>query len=239
MKFFDKVKKFFNSSEEDKISLSRINELFSINGSGDYGNDLSEVVYFVALKVLSESIGKIPIYLLDKDKRRILDHDTTPILQFSTNAYQTPAEFFSMLEYNRNHHGNGYAFCQRNHSGDLESLIPLDPRYVQIWINNTGEFTNLKYFYFFSDPRSGKSYWLNPEDVIHVRSWITEDNGIVGRSVREILARMLQGAKASNKFLSELYNRGLIANLCVRNRLEKTGGKCLQFLLDSTLYLLI
>ena len=216
MKFFDRVKKFFNSSDEDTISLSRINELFSINGSGEYGDDLSEITYYTCLKVLSESIAKIPIYLLDSDKRRVMEHDTTPILQFSANDYQTPAAFFSILEYNRNHYGNGYSFCQRNRSGDLEALIPLDPRYTQIYINNTGNFTNIKYFYLYCDPRTGKSYSLNYEDVIHVRSWITEDNGIVGRSVREILARMLQGSKASNKFLSELYNRGLIANLCVK-----------------------
>ena len=216
MKIFDRVKKFFNSSDEDKISLSRINELFAINGSGEYGNDLSEVTYFTCLKVLSESIGKIPIYLLDKDKRRIAEHETTPILQHSTNQYQTPAQFFTGMEYNRNHYGNAYAFCQRNRNGELEKLIPLDPRYVQIWINNTGEYTNRKYVYLFSDPRTGKSYSLNPADVIHVRSWITEDNGIVGRSVREILARMLQGSKSSNKFLNELYDKGLLANLYVR-----------------------
>ena len=216
MKIFDRMKKFFNSGDEDKISLSRINELFAINGSGEYGSDLSEITYFTCLKVLSESIGKIPIYLLDKDKRRVLEHDTTPILQFSTNHYQTPAQFFTIMEYNRNHYGNAYAFCQRNRNGELEKLIPLDPRYVQIWINNTGEYTNRKYFYFFSDPRTAKSYSLNPEDVIHVRSWITEDNGIVGRSVREILARMLQGSKSSNKFLNELYDKGLLANLYVR-----------------------
>ena len=215
MKFLDRVKKFFNSGDDDKININRFFDFFPRNG-GEYGDDLSEVTYFVCIKTLSESLGKIPIYLLDKDKRRISEHDTTSILQYSTNQYQTPAQFFTVMEYNRNHYGNAYAFCQRDRAGELESLIPLDPRYVQIWINNTGEFSSRKYFYFFSDPRTAKSYWLNPSDVIHVRSWICEDNGIVGRSVREILARMLQGSKASNKFLAELYDRGLIANLCVK-----------------------
>ena len=209
------MKKFFNSSDEDKISLSQINELFSMNGGVEYGDDLSEVTYYTCCKVLSESISKIPIYLLDSDKRRV-EHESTRILQFSTNPYQTPAQFFTTIEYNRNHYGNGYAFINRERDGTLESLIPLDPRYMQIWVNNTGNFKKRSYYYFYSDPRSGKSYWLHPEDILHFRSWICEDSGIVGRSVREILARALQGSKASSKFLSELYAKGLLANLCVK-----------------------
>ena len=173
MKLFDRVKKFFNSAEEDKISMSKIIDLFSRNGGGEYGDDLSEVTYFTCLKVLSESIGKIPIYLLDKDKRRVMDHDTMKILQYKTNFYQTPTQFFTLMEHNRNHHGNGYAFCQRDKKGDLIALIPLDPRYVQIYINNTGEFTDRKFFYLFCDSRSGKSYYLKPEDVIQLLTCIT------------------------------------------------------------------
>ena len=216
MKILDKIKKFFNSTEETKISLSYINELFSRNGGGEYGDDLGEVVYFVCLKVLSESLGKIPIYLLDAEKRRVMDHETMKVLQISTNEYQTPAQYFTISEFNRNHYGNSYSFINRRSNTTLESLIPLDPRYMQVWINNTGNFTNRSYYYFYSDPRSGKSYWLNSEDILHLKSWITEDNGIVGRSVREILARLISGSKASNKFLNELYDRGLLANLCVK-----------------------
>ena len=219
MKLFEKIKKFFNSAEpenDNKITMSTIMELFSRSGNAEYGNDLSEVTYFTCLKTLAESVAKIPIYLLDSDKNRIMNHETIKILQFSANEYQTPAQFLSGLEYNRNHLGNGYAYCERYSNGKLKSLIPLDPNYVQVWINDTSNFTEKKYYYFYQDSRSGKSYWLNPDEVIHVKSWITEDNGIVGRSVREILARLISGSKASNKFLSELYDRGLIANLCVR-----------------------
>ena len=142
MKILDKIKKFFNSTEETKISMSYINELFSRNGGGEYGDDLGEVVYFVCLKVLSESLGKIPIYLLDAEKRRIMDHETMKVLQISTNKYQTPAQYFTISEFNRHHYGNSYSFINRRSDTTLESLIPLDPRYMQVWINNTGNFTH-------------------------------------------------------------------------------------------------
>ena len=180
------------------------------------GEDISEITYFTCLKILSEAIGKIPIYLLNREKKRITEHESYKILQISANEYQTPTQLMTMLEYNRNHRGNGFAYCEREENGELKSIIPLNPLNVQIWINNTEEFTDLKYFYMYSDSRSGKSYWLNPSDVLHVKSWITEENGISGRSVREILARTLSGAKESNKFLNELYSKGLLANICIK-----------------------
>ena len=78
MKIFDKIKKFFNSTDETKISMSYINELFSRNGGGEYGDDLGEVVYFVCLKVLSSNniaIGNFDcsIYILDENFKEIIN----------------------------------------------------------------------------------------------------------------------------------------------------------------------
>ena len=213
---FSAVKKFWNDSSDKTIRMSEIIDLFSVNGGGEYGEDLSEITYFICLKVLSESMGKIPLYLLDSEKRRIKEHDSQKILQVGANSWQTLSQFFTLCEHNRNHFGNSYSFIARRADGELESLIPLDPRYVQIWIDNVSSFDKRRYTYFYSDPRTGKSYWLNPEDVLHFRSWICEDNGIVGRSVREILARTLTGAKASSKYLNQLYSNGMLANLVVK-----------------------
>ena len=215
MKLLDKLKNIFNNSNDKTIKLSEINELFVRSGGSEYGEDLSELTYFVCLKTLSESMGKLTCYLLDEDKRRVKDHESVSILQFRANKVQTPAQYFTQTEYSRNHYGNGYAYIKRKRDGTLESLVPLDARYMQIWINNTVEFTDMKYYYLYCDPRRGKSYWINPEDVLHVRSWISEYNGIVGRSVREILARGLAGAKASSKFLNDLYSKNMLANLVV------------------------
>ena len=210
------IRKILNLGNGEKIKMSEVIDLFSSSGNNvEYGNDISEITYFTCIKTLSESVGKIPIYLLDGDKRRIKDHETNKVFQISTNGYQTPAQFFISMEYARNHYGNGYAYIKRNNLGELESLIPLDSRRVQVWIDNREDFTKRKYYYLYTDSRSGKSYYLNNEDVLHFRSWICEENGIVGRSIREILARSLLGAKASSKFLNELYNHGLIANLAI------------------------
>ena len=228
MKIFDKIKKFFNAanvdnqaepltSGEKKYLMSEIMELFSgKGGGGEYGQDLGEITYMTCLKVLSESLSKIPVYLIDKDKNRVSDNELSYILSVKPNPYQTPSQFFGYLEFCRNHNGNAFCYVSRLPNGKVEGLYPLNPLSVQVWINNTSQFTAFTFYYHYFDPKSGRDFWLNPEDVLHFKSWICDDNGIIGRSIRSILASTLLGAKASAKFLNDLHQRGLIANVAVK-----------------------
>ncbi len=204
----------WNSS--DTVSLSTINELFFNAWNASAGPDISEITYFTCLKTLSEAVGKMPIYIMDANKNRINDHDTAFFLQFKPNPYQSPIQFFTYLEYCRNHHGNGYAYINRLPTGKIEGLYPLDPQCVQIWINNTDQFTGRRYFYFYSDSSSGRTYWIDPENMLHVKSWVQDRSGMAGRSVREILATSMAGQKASTQFLNDLYQKGLTANAVVK-----------------------
>ena len=210
------LKKVFNSSGgENQITMRQIMEMFSGSYSAELGADLSEITYFNCLKVLSESLGKMPCYLMDSDKRRITDHKTTWLLTVKPNKYQTPAQFFTYNEFNRNHYGNAYNYIDRV-DGEISGLYPLDPRSVQIWINTSENFKEIPFFYFYTDTRTGKSYYFKPEEILHFKSWLTDESGLVGKSVREILATSFAGAKASTKFLNELYQNGLTANAVVK-----------------------
>ena len=211
------LKNVFNSSGGgNTISMRQIMEMFSGSYSAELGNDLSEIVYFSCLKVLSESVGKMPCYLIDADKRRINNHDAMWFLSVKPNDYQTPAQFFTYNEYNRNHYGNAYNYINLLPSGKIEGLYPLDARRVQIWFNNSDTFTDRPFYYFYTDDRTGKSYWFKPEEILHFKSWITEENGIAGKSVREILASTFSSAKSSSKLLTDLYQNGLSASAVVK-----------------------
>lgn len=200
---------------EPKISMSTIMELFSGKAYNEI-SDLGEITYFTCLKTLSESVGKMPVYLMDADKRRITNHDTSYLLQVSPNGIQTPTQLFTYLEYCRNHYGNAYAYLYRDSKKELQKIIPLDCRRVQIWVEEGKEFDSRSYRYFYSDDRTGKSYWFKPEEILHFKSWVTEDNCLAGKSVREILATSFSGVKASSKFLADLHQHGLIANAVVK-----------------------
>ena len=204
----------FNSGE--KVSMRDVLEMFSWKASSDLGNDLSEITYFTCLKVLSESVGKLPCYLIDEDKNRIMGHDTMFAISTKPNPYMTPAQFQTLQEFNRNHYGNSYSYINRERNGDLEGIYPLDPMRVQVWVNDTETFTDRPYYYKYYDQKSGKDFWFNPEDVLHVKSWLTEETGLVGKSVREILETTFTGIKAASKFQTDMYNGGMRANAVVK-----------------------
>ena len=200
---------------DSKISMSTIMELFS----GKAYNEISylgEITYFTCLKTLSESVGKMPVYLMDADKRRVTNHDTSYLLQVSPNGVQTPTQLFTYHEFCRNHYGNAYAYMYRDSKGKLRKIIPLDCRRVQIWVEEGKEFDSRSYRYFYTDERTGKNYWFKPEEILHFKSWVTEECGLAGKSVREILATSFSGVKASSKFLADLHQHGLIANAVVK-----------------------
>lgn len=116
MKLLDKIKKKIRNSSDsaDVISLSTINELFFNNQANTGGPDISEITYFTCLKTLAESIGKMPLYLMDENKNRIMDHDVMQLFNVQPNQYMTPIQFFTYLEYCRNHYGNAYAYIAMN-----------------------------------------------------------------------------------------------------------------------------
>ena len=217
MNILNRLKSYFkNDSQGSSMSLSEINELFFSGQSAmQYGTDLSEITYFTCLKTLSEALGKIPVYLMGPDKERKTDHETSLFLSVSPNNVYTPIQFFTYLEFSRNHYGNAYVYVERI-NGKVKGLYPLDPHMVQIWVNNIEKFTSRKYTYYYTDTKLGKSYWLDPEDMLHVKSWVTDRSGLAGKSVREILATNMAGSKASQQFLNDLYQKGLTANAVVK-----------------------
>ena len=77
---------------------------------------LSESTYFACNKVLSESIGKLPLKLHRYTEKHGVetarDHDLYSILHDRPNPYMTSAIFWSTVEFNRNHFGNAYVWIQ-------------------------------------------------------------------------------------------------------------------------------
>ena len=73
--------------------------------------------------MLSESLGKLPCYVIDEEKRRVEGHEVNYALNVRPNEYQTPSQFFTYLEFCRNHYGNCYTYIQRDRSGALEKLL--------------------------------------------------------------------------------------------------------------------
>ena len=185
---------------------------------------LAEATYFACLKVLSESIGKLPLKLQKstskngvstvwRDPRYIVVHDRP-------NPYMTSTMFWSTMEHNRNHFGNAYALIHG--AGTVKnpmSLWILPPDRITIVNDDKDLFNNgaNKIYYVYSSPE-GEIYTFHNEEILHVKSSSTVD-GYVGVSVRERLATTIDGNVNAQKMLNGLYKSGYTAKAV----LEYTG----------------
>lgn len=182
---------------------------------------LSEATYFACMKILAESLGKLPLKMYQSTDKGIIKSDKTElfnILKLRPNPYMTSSIFWSSVEMNRNHHGNAYVWCR--YSGpQLKDLWIMPSEDVSIVIDDKGIIgTKDKMWYRYHDKHTGKQYTFNSGEVMHFKTSTTFD-GIVGKPVRDILKNTVDGGLESQKFMNNLYKTGLTGKAV----LEYTG----------------
>ncbi|UYL94079.1 portal protein [Geobacillus phage vB_GthS_PK5.1] len=184
-------------------------------------DQLSEATYFACLKILSESLGKLPLKMYQRTERGIVKSDREEIynlLKLRPNPYMTSSVFWSTVEMNRNHYGNAYVWCRYN-GPQLQDMWILPSQYVTIVVDDGGILGEKNaIWYRYNDPYDGKMYVFRNDEVLHFKTSATFD-GITGMSVRDILKSTVDGALESQKFMNNLYKTGLTGKAV----LEYTG----------------
>lgn len=189
----------------------------------------SEVTYFTCLKMLSETLAKMPVKYYQKTKEGIIepeDTDVSRLLKTRPNPFMTPTVFWNTVEMNRNHFGNAYVYVRRKFDrkkfgGELKTLDlwVMQSNCVQIIVDDAGIFAGAgRLWYVYTDPTSGKRYIFNTDEVLHFKTSHSL-NGITGLPVQEILRDTVNGAGASQDFMNKMYESGLSAKAV----LEYTG----------------
>lgn len=181
---------------------------------------ISETTYFTCLKVLAETMGKLPLKYYQQQpgggRTRADPAQGMRLLMDRPNPYMTPSVFWSNVEAACNHWGNAYVWIDRKllakrYGGEIVvgGFWPMRPDRVEILIDDAGIFGNEgRLYYKYSDPESNQEYLFRNDEVMHFKSWLTWD-GIVGKSVRDILKESISGAGYSEKFLNSLNKSGL------------------------------
>ena len=76
---------------------------------------ISEATYFTCLKMLSETIGKLPLHYYQRTSAGRVKADPTDatlLLTTRPNPYMTPTTLFTTTEMMCQHFGNGYIYIQ-------------------------------------------------------------------------------------------------------------------------------
>ena len=202
---------------------------------------INETTYFTCLKVLSETMGKLPLKYYQAQsgggRTRADPWQGAELLMNRPNPYMAPAVFWANIEAACHHWGNAYVWIDRKllagmYGGDIviTGFWPMRPDYVEIILDDAGIFGNEgRLYYKYKDPESNQEYLFKNDEVMHFKSWLTWD-GIVGKSVRDILKDSISGARYSEKFLNSLNKSGLssAAVLQYTENIDETRRKKLQ-----------
>lgn len=173
---------------------------------------LSQATYFACIKVLVESIGKLPLKLqqftTETGIRIAREHQFYRMLNERPNRYMSSSVFWGTMELCRLHYGNSYAWID-SRDPDNTQLWPIDPRTVQVWYDDACELSDAPDVYYIVSKKAGMSV-LSSEEILHFKSHQTLD-GLVGVSVREQLADTVQSGVKSQKLINAMYDSGMTA----------------------------
>ncbi|NFF69479.1 phage portal protein, partial [Clostridium sporogenes] len=190
--------------------------MLGINVDGIDPSKIGEITYFTCLRILSETISKLPlkIYKETANGNEKQMHYLNSILRLQPNPYYSANTFWSCVEFARNHYGNAFVYIEKERMGRIKNLWILPSNSVQIYIDNKGIFKQKNaLWYVYTEPRTGKQYTMRQDEVLHFKSWITDKNeGIIGLSVRGILESYITRGQYANKFLGELTKNGMITD---------------------------
>lgn len=202
------------------------------------GDKMGEITYFICMKTLCEIMGKLEIkkYKIDdkKGKEKVLDNELNYLLNIEPNQYYTASTLKQSIELNRNHYGNAYVYTERyrigRNAGKLKALWILPSSEMTIWMDDKGLFgqTNAMW-YVWQDAKTGKQYRFSMSDILHFKSSITFD-GIVGKSIKDILIDHLETAQSGQTYLKKLYKGNMQSSkilLYYTGTLDPKGEKAL------------
>ena len=199
----------FNKSDDATAN----NNLLNFLGVDPRTNEkvLSEATYFACLKILSESMAKMPLKLLRYTEKNGVEtmrkHYLYKILHDRPNPYMTSTSFWSTVEYNRNHFGNAYVWIQG--AGESMKLWILPSNEVEVWYDDAKILADQPDIYYIYSA-NGKEYRFGSEEILHFKSSNTLD-GLVGISVQNQLKTTIGGSIKAQNMVNKMYESGFTA----------------------------
>lgn len=214
----DSIRSFFGSEKRQVAELNKDDELLAewlgitreeINVKGR--NALKVATVFSSIKILAESVSKLPIKIYKEDEygiQKATRHYLYSLLKLRPNPYMSTMSFFGALETQKNLRGNSFANIEFDRrTGKVKALWPIDSSNVTIYVDNIG-ILNSKSKIWYVVQVGGKQYKLMPEEMLHFKNGITLD-GIVGVPTIDYLKASIQNAGAAEKFINNFYRQGL------------------------------
>ena len=182
-------------------------------------NPFSESTYYTCMKILSESLAKLPLKAYErtaKGGKRRIDHEYLKVLAERPNSFSTATAFWCDVETRRNHYGNCYIYLDFKKKTlkdgkkkyTLDGMYILDNDNVEVVIDNKKVLSPERNKVFYKYRGDDKIYIFSSDEILHFRTSIST-NGITGLSIKEQLYDLLSTSKEGEKYLKTLFENGM------------------------------
>jgi HK97 family phage portal protein len=176
-----------------------------------YGkNALKVATVFACIKILAESVSKLPLKVYQEDENGInkaVRHYLYKLLKLRPNPYMSASDFAKCNETQRNTYGNAYVNIETDEKGRIVGLWPIDSSKVTIWIDDVGLLSSKNKIWYEVDVGAERRK-LMPDEILHFKSGVTLD-GIVGIPPLDYLRMTVENAASAEKFINNFYKQGL------------------------------
>lgn len=200
-----KIKKDMSEIKNEIKSFENFSN-FYYDGIFENSDMESEAVYFTCLKLLSETLAKMPVKLRLKKNRKNekVINNLNYLLQVRPNENMSPSTFWASIERCRNHFGNAYILIYKKNSRatKIDALYILKNENVEIITHKN------KIYYVYNTPE--KQYIYSAFEILHFKTSASFD-GIVGKSVKEILNSTVTTNINSQNFIKNIGENSVMA----------------------------
>jgi len=210
-----KIRNPFKKVTRKDYTLEQLISYLNLDGTT---SKLSEVTYFTCLKILSESMGKLPLKLQQSTTnngiRQATEHKLYDVCRYRPNKYMTSTTFWGTVEFCRNHYGNAYVLIT-GYPYHTQLWI-LESDNVEVWSDNAKILSEVSdIWYIYTSSINGKRYKFSSDEILHFKT-STSIDGIKGLSVKDQLATTLEGNAKAQNLLNSLYDNGFTAKAVVQ-----------------------
>lgn len=154
------------------------------------------------MEILSDSIGKLPNYVLDATTRNRVSHHLLQILNIRPNEAMTPLIRKKVLELSRLEGGNAYDWIIRDpRTGRVKELIPIPWRLVTPWRDTAG-----RVWYTVLHPVTATPMVLSNQDICHYKA--ASRDGLKGISVLQRASEVIASGRAAQQYDLAYYSNG-------------------------------
>lgn len=154
------------------------------------------------IEIISNSIAKLPAFVMDGSTRERIDHDCLQLLNIRPNEAMTPFIRKKVLETSRLEGGAGYDWIIR----DSKTLRPAELIPVPWWLVTPWRDTNGHIWYTVTHPVTGAPMVLPYTEICHYKN--STRTGLQGISTLQRASEVIATASAAQQYERAYYEKG-------------------------------